>query len=332
MEFTEKAPIEEGFAPVFQDRLAPELERLEETRQTLLAKAKRHAGIALAVAAALSLLSVVYGSGDVWVGPIVLMAFGGLAAWFLWRRQAHRWSGSMAEVVMPPVCDFLGGLSYDRAALDRFPLDRVVSLGLLDEHNRTSLQDRIEGSYRGTGFEMVEAHLRRRTRSAGDDDDDSSEKTVFKGLLFRIDVPEPAPTPILIARDFGSFGNKLNAFFASGRGRNMPRVEVDHPEFEQHFEMHAEDPEAARGYLPPEFLDNLIAIAKHESDEGLAGMTAGFQRDSFYLALARKTDFLELGGLRQPVGEIEGELHEVFEDLAMVRRIIDRLHGDAPEV
>jgi hypothetical protein len=61
-------------------------------------------------------------------------------------------------------------------------------------------------------------------------------------------------------------------------------------------------------------------------------MTAGFQRDSFYLALARNTDFLELGGLRQPVGEIEGELHEVFEDLAMVRRIIDRLHGDAPVV
>jgi hypothetical protein len=335
MEFTEKAPIEEGFAAVFRERVAPELDRLETTRQEILGTARRQAGIALGIAALLSVLSLRAGTGDVWVGPVVLMAFGGVAAWLLWRRQAQRWSGSLSGTVMPPVCAFLGDLSYDREARDRFPLDMAVSLGVVGGHNSAHLQDRIEGSYRGTGFELVEAELRDKRTSVGgsDDDSDTSKNTlVFKGLLFRIDVPQPTPTPILIARDFGSFGNRLSAVFASGRGRKMPKVEVDHPEFERHFEMHADDPEAARDYLPPDFLDNLIAIAKHEGEAGLSGMTAGFQRDSFYLALARKNDFLELGGLRQPVGEIEGELHEVFADLAMVRRIIDRLHGDAPSV
>ncbi|WP_306005780.1 hypothetical protein [Aquicoccus porphyridii] len=33
-----------------------------------------------------------------------------------------------------------------------------------------------------------------------------------------------------------------------------------------------------------------------------------------------------------PVGEIENELHRVFDDLALVRRIIDRLPGDAPTI
>ena len=36
--------------------------------------------------------------------------------------------------------------------------------------------------------------------------------------------------------------------------------------------------------------------------------------------------------LTTPVGEIENDLHRVFDDLALVRRIIDRLPGDAPTI
>jgi len=40
---------------------------------------------------------------------------------------------------------------------------------------------------------------------------------------------------------------------------------------------------------------------------------------------------MEMGGLRQPVHDVEEDLHGLFEDLAIVRRIIDRLHGDTPD-
>ncbi|MFP4273829.1 MAG: DUF3137 domain-containing protein [Paracoccaceae bacterium] len=332
MEFTERAPIEKGFATVFRNRVVPELDRLEAERQTRLRTAKTHAGLALAGGAVLSVLGLIWGTGDALIAPLLFMALAGVAAWLLWRRQERRWSGALSEAVMPAVCDFLGDLAHDREARDRFPLDMAVALGVIGGHNTAHLQDRIEGSWRGTGFELVEAELREKRGStgSGDNGSDSKNSLVFKGLLFRIDVPEPAPTPILIARDFGSIGNRLSRFFSDGRGRKMPVVAVDHPDFARHFVMHAEDPGAARRYLPPAFLDNLLVIAEGESDDGVKGMAAGFQRDSFYLALTRDAPFLELGGLRQPVGAIEPQLHSVFEDLAMVRRIIDHLHGQTP--
>ena len=56
-------------------------------------------------------------------------------------------------------------------------------------------------------------------------------------------------------------------------------------------------------------------------------MTAGFEGRAFYLALSRKGDFLGMGKLSRPVTAMEADLHAIFDDLAIVRRIIDRLHG-----
>ncbi|MGI3213076.1 hypothetical protein ACROSR_18435 [Roseovarius tibetensis] len=61
-------------------------------------------------------------------------------------------------------------------------------------------------------------------------------------------------------------------------------------------------------------------------------MTAGFQHDSFYLTLDRDDDFLAMGGLTRPVADNEDDLHAAFEDLGLVHRIVDGLHGDTPTV
>lgn len=329
MEFTEQTPIETGFSDVFQRRIVPELDRLETERQDLLRTARRHAAIPLGVAGAIALV-ILFTSDDLGgglFGAAVFLVIGGLVALFLWKRQARRWGGSVSGAIMPAVCDFLGDLTYDQAARNRFPIDRIQGLGMIGSHNRARLEDRLEGRYRDTDFELVEAHLQSKST---DSDGDSRTKTVFDGLLFRIGVPEPVPTDILIARDYG-MGNKLFELFASSTGRGMPKVPFDHDAFEQAFEVYADDPDAARATMPPGFLDNLLDIARSEGDRGAKGMTAAFQADSFYLALWRKGDFLKMGALTTPVGDMEPELHAVFDDLVLVRRIIDRLHGDAPD-
>ena len=227
---------------------------------------------------------------------------------------------------MPAVCDFLGDLSYDRKARDLFELDRMRSLGLVPDFSRSKLTDRLDGRYRGVPWEMVEARLRK--TGTGKDD---SDRTVFQGLLMRVGLPEPAPTTIRIVRDYGSVGNRIMGFLSQDR-RETPRVELDHAAFEAAFEVHADDPEAARDYLPPAFLDNLLDIARAEGgSEGARGMAAGFQGDWFYLALSRDADFLEMGGLTRPVESIENDIHDVFDDISIAYRIIDRLHGDRPE-
>lgn len=337
--FTERSPIESGFAAVYETRIAPRLNDLEQERKAVLATAKRHAVIALAAGAALGLIFLLFGSGSdglagALVGFGVPLAFGGVAAFLLWRRQAERWSASAARAVMPFVCDFLGDLSFDRDALKGFPLERMQKLGVIRPFSRSEVSDRLEGTYRDVPFEIVEAKLindkRKSTTNTDNSASDSSSRTQFKGLLIRIGVPEPIPGRILIARDYG-MGNKLMSLFGSA-GRDLPRVETGHGAFEDLFEVHSDDPNAAQKVLPPAFLDSFVKIAEAEGGRrGAKSLEAGFHDDSFFMALQRDEDFLAMGKLTMPADEIENDLHGVFDDIATVRRIIDRLHGDHPE-
>jgi len=336
MTFTERAPIEAGFSKVFEAEIAPRLEDIEQDRQELLRKARLEAGIPLGIAALLAVWSLL-GAKD-WegalVGAVVALAFGGVIAFFLWRWRSGKWGNRLTETVMPPICRFLGDLEHDKGARKRFPLDRIQGLGLIGDFNRSTLEDRLEGTYRDTPFELVEAHLRQRTRDSGNDGgNDSRTRTVFRGLLMRIGVPEPVGTDIFITRELGSIGNRLGEMFAFGTGRSMPKVEFDHADFEAAFAVYADDPDEARRIMPAGFLETLMAIAEDEGGaRGARAMRAGFQDDSFYLALERQGNFMEVGGLTRPVHDIEDDLHGLFDDLALIRRVIDRLHGDAPSV
>ncbi|QQA42958.1 DUF3137 domain-containing protein [Pelagovum pacificum] len=325
MAFTEKSPIEAGFAAVYNERIAPKLDALEAERLNHTATAGKWRnigfGVALVVLAAVGLLS-----GN-WVAAVIAaLVVAAIGAMVSYSSQSGSWKEKIYGTVMPPVCDFLGDCSYDRKASAGFSTSRMRDLKMLPGYNQSAFSDRIEGTYRDTAFEMVEAHLMR-TQGSGSD---RKTTTLFRGLLFRIGMPMTAPTPIVVLRDRGGVGNRLASMFTGEKGRGMPKVDVDHPGFEEVFEVHAEDPAAARAFLPPLFLDNLLTIAREEGgSKGEDGMRAGFDESDFYLALDRREPFLEFGGMGSTVYEIEPQLHEVFDDMALVRRIIDRLHGDA---
>ncbi|MEF2554443.1 DUF3137 domain-containing protein [Aurantimonas sp. A2-1-M11] len=337
--FTERSPIETGFSSVFAERIAPRLNALEEKRRAVLAVARRHAALALAAGAGLGLLFLLFDSGSdglagALVGFGVPLAFGGVAALLLWKRQDAKWSGSAAKEVMPVVCDFLGDLTHDRDALKGFPLERMQKLGVIRRFTRADVANRLEGTHRDVRFELVEAKLindkGQSSMNADNDRSDSSPRTQFKGILMRVGVPDPIPARILIARDYGP-GNKLISMFG-GVGRDLPKVETGHDAFERLFEVHSDSPDIAKQVLSPGFLDSFVKIAEAESGRrGAKGLEAGFHDESFFMALERDADFLALGKLTAPADEIEEDLHGVFDDIATARRIIGRLHGDHPE-
>ncbi len=322
--FTESAEIERGFSEVFRKRIAPEMDRLEQERVQLLKKARTWT-TALGIGGVGAAGGLFYAETE----PIFSFISGGgglLGAGIARSSYAAKWKGSLAEAVMPHVCDFIGDVSYDRAASAAFPADRLRQLGMIGGYNRQNYQDRLDGHYRGVEYTLVEAHLQHKSSRGTGKNRTSSTRTVFKGLLYRIAAPGPAPTPILIAKDHGSFGNKLSSFFSFGKGRGMPRVETGHAPFEAVFVMHAENPQAALGYLPPPFLDTLLNIGDtHGGAKGAAGMRAAFDGSDFYLAIETREPFMELGALSKPVGDIEPQLHDVFGDIANLRGIIDRL-------
>ncbi len=328
MQFTERSPLEQGFAPIFEDQVRPALMGLEEERIARLARARRWMVMVLAAAAVLAagVLLIFQLATPAIIAALVIAVLGVIGMAAARAIQSSGWSGSVAEAIMPAICSHVGALEFDAKAVSGFPIGPMQSLGLVGSYDRARLTDRLTGRHRDTGFEMVEAYLTRKTR---DSDGDSKTTTVFKGLLFRIGVPVPVPTDILITRDYGKIGNKLGSLFSGGKGRGMPRVEMDHAGFEEVFEVHANDPAAARDFMPPAFLDNLLNIGESEGRKGAKSMRAGFAGNSFWLALGRGGDFLAMGSLTRPVMDMEDDLHAIFADIEMVHRIIDRLHGAA---
>ena len=326
MEFTERTELEKGFAALFHDRVRPALMSLESQRVERLAKSRRWMAMVFFGALAVAVLLFVAFSGDwrVFVG-IVLVILGGIGALVARSIQAAGWSGAVEQAVMPAVCEHIGDLTYSSKANHNFPVGEMRALGMLPSYSSSSLSDDLRGRYRETDFELVEARLSKKTQGS---DGKSKSKTVFRGLLFHIAVPVEIPTRILITRDMGAIGNKLSAFFSGDKGRGMPKVDMPHEAFEAVFEVHADDPDTARDYLPPAFLDSLLAIGEEEGGKrGTKSMAAGFRDRSFYLALNRGGEFLKMGSLSTPVADMEDDLHAIFADIEIVHRIIDRLHG-----
>ncbi|ETA53454.2 hypothetical protein P279_03125 [Rhodobacteraceae bacterium PD-2] len=331
-EFIERAEIETGFAAVFASEVAPKLDTLEEERLDRNRRGWRYFGIGVAVGLVFGgfLALLIPDPVGRWIGSGFGLLFGLIGGFAARAHQGSQWSGAVAEAVMPAVCDFLGSLKYDRDAYAGFPVGRVRELGMGGHFNRTSVEDLMEGIYRDTRFAMAEVTLRHKSRKSGSSKSGSSSSTkeVFKGLMFRIALPQPTPTRILVARNYGTALNALAGFFSGSTGRGMPRVETGHEAFEKDFELHAAEPDRVPDYLPPAFLNNLVAIGAHESEKGAKGMRAAFDGEDFFLVLERRRPFMEMAKLSRPVHDVTETLHDVFDDLSVVRRIIDRLRGD----
>lgn len=318
MQFIEQSPIEAGFSEIFSREIAPRLDELESQRQALSRRGWMWFAVVTAVFAGIAVLLYPTLGG---FGVVFFMIFGAIAGLIARGIQGNKWTGAVAETVMPHVCAFLGETRYDRTAATRFPLDRVESIGLVGSHDSARLEDQVVGRWQGVDYTLVEARLTRSSNSK----DSSSSDTVFSGLLFRIGLPHPAPTRIVILRNYGRTLNAVAGFLSFGKGRGMPRVETGHAAFEKDFELHAAEPDGVLDYLPPAFLDNLVAIGETESDKGTKGMRAAFDGDDFWLALDRTKPFMEMARLGKPVSSITEDLHRVFDDMALIRRIIDRL-------
>lgn len=315
----ETSEIEKGFAAVFDEKLVPILDELEDERQTRLRKVKWE----LAVIAIFGLFVTVIVLWPIGSIPIAVFPIVGtlMVAAISWSSHNAMWKLPLADRIVPTICDFVGDLDYDRTASDGFELERLNDLRMIGTISPEALQDRLEGRYRNVPFTIVE--VGRHSSSTGRE---VVERSDFRGLLFRIGVPEPVPTDILIARDHGRIGNAFTRFATGPNGRGMPRVETGHAKFEEHYELHTEDGDTALRYLPPALLDVIVEIGQaYNRDYDKMGLRAAFSGDAFFLALDRQKNFLEIGSLGQSIYNIEGDLHGFFDDLGLVREIIDRL-------
>lgn len=311
--FEERAPHEAGFAEVYRAQIVPILQRYEAERGTLKAKAMR----AMGASGALGLGGV--GAGYGFEEPTTGVIGGALGAFGAIGSRAYygsKWKAGLGEEVLPILCDFLGDMRYG---------EQRISLGsftdLVPGYSQSKLEDPVCGTHRGLDWALTEVTLTSRSR---DSKGRTKTRTVFRGLLFKIAVIQPAPR-IYFARDRGSMANWFSETLSSSR-RGLEKITVPDTEFEETYEIYTDDVELALAYIGPELIAAIKDIAATEGRDGRY-LACAFQGDWFYIALPRKGDFLGMGSLFRPTHTMDEDLHAALADLDLPRRVIDRLVG-----
>jgi hypothetical protein len=169
---------------------------------------------------------------------------------------------------------------------------------------------------------MVEARLKRRRHGRRR----SRSTTVFKGLLFDIDVPQVFSCRVLLGSDKGGLINRMEGFFRDKFG-GMESTAFEHPAFEARYEVYSDDPAAARALLAPALLDSLVALCEAAGEDALR---AAFVDGRFLLALPNRKNLFEIGKLHRSLEHLEEDVKTLLAQVTLPHGVIDYLHGDRP--
>lgn len=316
--------LADGFDRVYHREIAPHQAELEAGRQGRLRAFYRRIGLSVPILAAIA--GGLYTIGflpDQPVWSAVILIVGAVLAGVWISRPAIANRDAMRAVVIEPICRHLGDMAYSRKGKEDFELFRFEDNDVVGNYNRAELEDLFSGHHRDTGFRVVEARLKRRRVAKR-----SSSRTVFKGLLFDIEVPQPFTCHVLLASDKGGLVNRVEGFFRDKFG-GMEAVSFDHPAFEARFEVYSDDPAAARGLMTPALLDSLVALA--EAAEGRT-LKAAFADGRFLLALPNREDLFEIGKLHRALDHLKEDVETLLRQITLPHRVIDFLHGERPEL
>jgi hypothetical protein len=231
------------------------------------------------------------------------------------RKFRHR----VRDLVMPAICQVAGDLRHSAGDALAIPFDALERLGLLGKHNRRTIDDVFEGRHRDTDFVMAEARLRYRSHHVRR----NRTRTVFRGLIFAIETPREIPAKILIARDSGTVGNWLKGWLKGFSG--LQRVSFPHPEFEKHYAVYSDRAVVTRDTITPGVCDALVALAEGHQGRPIQG---AFQGRWFFLTMPKRGDQFRLGSLFRSLDHLKAEAERVLQDVRIVHRVIDTLHGD----
>jgi len=192
---------ERRLSGLFQREVEPKLADLERRRRQhrlgyVLALVGMLAGIFLVFLLVHNLQNALFAGAIVLAVGVVLMQ---------WLRRSY--TNQVRRVAMPAICGAIGDLTHAVGAAPHLDLRHLAQIGLVPGHNRERIDDVFCGRHRETGFTMAEVRLRRVRHGSR-----RRSHTVFRGLVFAIEVPRPVPGRILIARDGGLIGNGLKGW------------------------------------------------------------------------------------------------------------------------
>jgi len=321
--FEERAPHERGFAEVFATRIRPILEDAAEEARALRKKGKRNAAIAVAigvVAAGAAFVFIDADSPQRIAAPGLIAVVTVIAALFAYHSAGAAFNRSIAETVGPILCGFMGYDFYHHQIGPGFvDPHRFSALKLTGSYTSASLQDGIEGTWRGVPFRMVEAKLTRRSGTG------KNRRTVvvFDGILMQVETPAEMPK-IVFLRDSGAVAGWVREKLSLSS--DLKRLPFPDPEVEAAYRVYTDDVAAAQAAISPAFGRTLLTL--REEHQGARGyLAAGFEGRTLSLGFRKSGDFFRLALYGTDPAEFPERCRAALADLMMPRRVIDTLVG-----
>jgi hypothetical protein len=304
-------------ARLFEREIAPHIRSLAAERAEGRARF-----ITTASAFAIGIAALLYALWPVDPGWALLAAAVPLAIGVnVLSSQQRKFRHRVRDLVMPAICQAAGELQHGAGDAPGIPFDDLEQQGLLPRHNRRAIDDVFEGRHRDTGFVMAEARLRQRSTGRR-----SRTRTVFRGLILAIEVPKEVRARILLAREAGAIGNRLKGWISGFSG--LARVALPHPAFEARFEVYSDNATVALDVVAPGFCDAMVALAEAHRGRPIQG---AFRGHWFYLTMPQRGDRFRLGSLFRSLHGLAVEAQQVLQDVRIVHRVIDTLHGEATD-
>ncbi len=294
---------------IFANDIAPKLDDLERERQSVVATSIQRVLIGGAIVAALMLVTLFLIDIE---APIVIAIFGAVGVWIWFELPREAFVSKLRNDVISTVCAAIDDLDYNIEA-DGFDLQSFDDLGLFQGHSSKDTRDHFHGRYRNCDFDLAHAKLETGGRN---------RTTVFDGLCLRVSMPRPTRGQILIYSDLGQTLNRMMGMF-----RSVSRVEIPHARFEDKFEVYSDDADEALQFITPAFVENFLGLSKATNSTKIV---AAFHEAWFYLAINDVPDFLDAFSVSKPVTDVRNQLQRVFEEIAIIYRIIDQLHEVRP--
>lgn len=237
-----------GFSEYFDDHILTHLEIAETARIAAVSKAKTRWIITAVIVIAL-VIGLVSQTGNLFLGLFPMVLGGAIGG--AWASSALSSLKSETKThLVHNISQFLGWTFTEKVMQPPNIIEALYENKLLTgRYDRSSFEDRIQGSAHGADFEMVEAHLERKKT---DDKGRTSWVTVFRGQLIGMDFHREFSGRTVVLRDKKIFNSKKKA--------GMKRVGLVDPVFEKIFEAYGTDQVEARYLLTPTFMQRLVDL------------------------------------------------------------------------
>ena len=249
----------------------------------------------------------------------LLMFLTGMILLIVWNVSNKHLKEYIGEHVVQEVLrEYIDLESYEPNGC--ISLDIIKDMSILPSHNKRSGSDLIRGTYKNNPLSLCDLLLQQVTSNGKT----TTVITVFKGQFLSYGLRKKLDGYVELQKrsvgKAGGFFKRLRNFGTSvSHGRNFESVETENTEFNQAFDIRAENPLTAFLVLTPQFMERLLEVKQRVTTNFC------FAEDTLYMAIKSNEDRFELKGNLYTPEDMEHFRNKIREDLMATLSLLDVL-------